>query len=180
MTNKHLFSLASMTPILDAIKADISEANAQGLPGASFNVEYLTTDYARFVLAGIVNRMDRAWSFVERDRDSCGEIRFIYRLVYHVELLPKLPGRFVDSYLPMTINLVLRAHDSGDEATCTELAKNWLHMADHQTGALPDRNQLHGILVNVSPAHVDRLEINMQSTRWGASSVGKKRFRWAC
>ena len=81
---------------------------------------------SRFVLAGIVNRMDRAYV----DEAGCGEIRLIYRLTRtgrraSGENAP--PAR-----LPMTLNLVLKA--KGDQArdrrgnaiTCSEIAKRWL------------------------------------------------------
>jgi hypothetical protein len=174
MSNKDLFALSPMQPILAAITADIKQTEVGD--GAPFNLLYLTTGYARFTLAGVVNRMDRAWAFLERDPASCGEIRLIYRLVYHVELLPKLPGRFIDSYLPMTINLVMRARDRDDAISCAEIAKRWLAMGDHSPDAAGLSDKGTGVLANVDPAHLDRLEINMQSVRWGASSLGKKDF----
>jgi hypothetical protein len=176
ISNKDLFALPVMRPVLTAITQDIREKQSNASDaGSPFNIKYLTTGYARLVLSGIVNRMDRAWSYIERDPTSCGQLRFIYRLVYHVELT-KLPGKFVDSYLPMTFNLVLRTHDPGDNLTCADLAKRWLRMAD--TPVMPkdlvDRST--GLLVYADQAHVDRLEMNMQSVRWGASSIGKKDF----
>lgn len=176
MSNKSLFGIPSMIPILDTIKKDIIDSQKAGLPGVPLNIKYLTTDFARFVLAGVVNRMDRAWAYVDNDASSCGEMRFIYRLVYHVELLPKLPGRFVASYLPMTINVVLRAHDPNDGVSCADLANRWLRMAEYPPApeSIGDRDQ--GVLANVSTSHVERLEINLQSQRWGAGSIGKKDF----
>jgi len=174
ISNKDLFLLPAMQPVLATINADLGdEAKRPGEPGSLFDTKYLTTGYARFVLAGIVNRMDRAWAYA--DAASCGEIRFIYRLVYHVELT-KLPGRFVDSYLPMTFNLVLRTRDPGDSICCADLAKRWLRMGDKSVTVESIMDRKEGPLVYADPTHVDRLELNMQSERWGASATGKKDF----
>ncbi|MFK5098498.1 hypothetical protein, partial [Klebsiella pneumoniae] len=49
----------------------------EGFDVQLFDRAYLNSRETRFVLAGIVNRMDRAWV----EPESCGEIRLIYRLV---------------------------------------------------------------------------------------------------
>jgi hypothetical protein len=185
ISNKDLFALAVMAPVLDAIKKDIPQEDDKEVPafaaqylryaGSPFNTKYLTTGYARFVLAGIVNRMDRAWAYVDRDPANCGETRFVYRLAYRVEL-GKKPGTFVDSYLPMTFNLVLRARDPGDAVSCAELAKRWLRLAGRPANATEIADTSRGPLANADPSHVDRLEMNVQSVRWGASAPGKKDF----
>jgi hypothetical protein len=176
MSNKDLFALAPMRPILETILLDIKEEQLADPSGSPFNVKYLTTGFARFTLAGIVNRMDRAWAFADRDPASCGEIRFIYRLVYHIELPPKPEPHSIDSYLPMTINLVMRARNAEDAISCADIAKRWLRMADQNPDPAGIADKTTGVLANVDPAHIDRIEINMQSVRWGASSLGKKDF----
>ncbi len=68
-----------------------------------FDRAQLDAGDTRFVLAGIVNRMDRAYV----DEASCGEIRLIYRLTR-----TKTPGtddKAILPRLPMTLNLVLKA-----------------------------------------------------------------------
>ena len=57
----------------------------------------------RFVLSGIVNRMDRAYVAPE----NCGEIRLIYRLTQ--TNAPAIGEAAVTPRLPMTLNVVLKA-----------------------------------------------------------------------
>ena len=60
------------------------------------------------MLAGIVNRMDRAYVSPE----NCGEVRLIYRLT---RIAP--PGRRRRRFpprLPMTLNIVLKARGGAD------------------------------------------------------------------
>jgi hypothetical protein len=171
VSNKELFARPLMLPILEAISNDIATASAPTNSGALFNINFLTSASSRFVLAGVINRMDRAWAYLDRDPDSCGEIRFVYRLTYHIELA-KGSGRFLDSRLPMTLNLVLRAHDLGDSISCADIAKRWLDTPDHPA----DLKEIADTLANCDQRHVDRVEINMQSARWTASSPGSKDF----
>ena len=79
------------------------------------------------MLAGIVNRMDRAYVH-EAD---CGEIRLIYRLT-RTEV-PETTGEgAVSPRLPMTLNVVLKARGasaidgSGKPLACAEIARRWL------------------------------------------------------
>src|SRR4029453_17793773 len=98
-----------------------------------FDRVQLTSNDTRFVLAGIVNRMDRAYVA----QTNCGEIRLIYRLVR-----PNVPGDSdTSSRLPMTLNVVLRAKGEpavdrdGRPITCAAIAQRWLATADlPQTG----------------------------------------------
>ena len=77
------------------------------------------------MLAGIVNRMDRAYVAP----DSCGEIRLIYRLT---RIKPMEAGEGASPRLPMTLNIVLKAKGdhavdgSGAAITCSEIARRWL------------------------------------------------------
>ncbi|MDE2379351.1 hypothetical protein [Bradyrhizobium sp.] len=88
-----------------------------------FDRAALNSSRTRFVLAGIVNRMDRAYVA----EASCGEIRLIYRLVRIEPDDGKTPTR-----LPMTLNLVLKAKHDGQKnrdgkiVTCAEIARRWL------------------------------------------------------
>jgi len=90
MRNDALFALPSMVPVRKAIDAEFDRYVARhkaDLPkesigvGSSFDFQLfdraaLYSGKTRFVLAGIVNRMDRAYVSPE----TCGEIRLIYRL----------------------------------------------------------------------------------------------------
>ena len=87
------------------------------------------------MLAGIVNRMDRAYVSPE----SCGEIRLIYRLT---RTSADAAGESAASpRLPMTLNIVLKAKGDSRSTprraiTCSEIARRWLAAAESPlTGA---------------------------------------------
>jgi len=107
----------------------------------------------RFVLAGVVNRMDRAYV----SEESCGEIRLIYRLA-RFEQQPDTGS--TATRLPMTFNLVMKARDarqldqSGKPITCAELARRWLDNGDWQ--------ELIGSHFVPYDAMIDRIETNIQ------------------
>src|SRR6202045_289193 len=90
LTGSRLFGLPSMAPVRKALDAELDryiQLHKADLPnetigvGTSFDFqlfdrELLYSPDTRFVLAGIVNRMDRAYV----SEANCGEIRLIYRL----------------------------------------------------------------------------------------------------
>jgi hypothetical protein len=120
-----------------------------------FDKAMLTSSDTRFALAGIVNRMDRAYVAPE----TCGEIRLIYRLVRtHAGAAPQR--------LPMTLNLVLHAKEPSDASiTCADLARRWLASAAFSdTGqVLADRLvAADGPLASVTAKLIDRIETNIQ------------------
>jgi hypothetical protein len=187
--NDELFALPSMAPVRQAIDAEFERYVARhraDLPsetigvGASFDWqmfdrELLYSARSRFVLAGIVNRMDRAFVSPE----TCGEIRLIYRLTRIGDAAAgedaELPLR-----LPMTLNVVLRA--KGEKAsgrggigiTCKDIARRWLATAEWpQTGAdLAIRlMSAGGPLEFVEPVDVDRIETNLQIAHAPKSAV---------
>jgi len=126
----------------------------------TFDLNYLTHTGARFVLVGIVNRMDLAY----KDPKHCGEIRFIYRLAYNVESREVK----VSSRLPMTINLVFDQGNNELAGNCASIAKNWLQTTVDST---PEEILAKGPL---SAASFDRkllkdLELNLQIVRVAAS-----------
>jgi hypothetical protein len=167
--NDALFALPPMTPV----RAVLDDAFARYLadhrthqPGVSigvgpghdvqlFDQAMLTSPDARFVLAGIVNRMDRAYVAP----DTCGEIRLIYRLT-------RTAAGTTPPRLPMTLNLVLRAKDPNDASvTCADLAGRWLDSALFtETGAARADRLLKpdGPLATITAAHIDRIETNLQ------------------
>ena len=150
LTNEALFALPAMTVVRRAFDAEFAryiDRHYATRPretigvGASHDVQLfdpslLIASDTRFVLAGIVNRMDRAYVAPE----SCGEVRLIYRLTRTGEGAP--------SRLPMTLNLVLRARQPGDAMGCADFARGWL---------LSDAP-----LATLTPDHIDRLETNLQ------------------
>jgi hypothetical protein len=178
--NDELFALPPMAPVRQAIDAEFERYVARhrtDLPsetigvGASFDWqmfdrELLYSARSRFVLAGIVNRMDRAYVSPE----TCGEVRLIYRLTRVGDAAVgenvELPLR-----LPMTLNVVLRAKGekasgrNGMAITCQDIARRWLATAEWpQTGAdfAIRLMSAGGPLEFVEPADVDRIETNLQ------------------
>jgi len=76
-----------------------------------FDVRWLNSPFAYFKLIAVVNRMDR----MDITKDSCGEVRFIYRLSYK--------SKAASSTLPFFINVV---EQYPKEISCARFAKAWL------------------------------------------------------
>jgi hypothetical protein len=183
--NDELFALPSMAPVRRALDAEFERYVARhkaDLPGESIGVgstfdwqmfdrDLLYSARTRFVLAGIVNRMDRAYV----EPDTCGEIRLIYRLAR----LDETPvGETLSSpRLPMTLNVVLRARGEAairGKAICQEIARRWLAVADWpQTSAELAHRLISpgGPLELIEPVDVDRIETNLQIAHAPKSAV---------
>ncbi len=155
-------------PVLEILKQDIEDYRKKH-PGTGvglsfdqrlFDASYLQNPRARFVLVGVINRMDRGYKTLNR----CGEIRFIYRLAYNVID----HGAPVSSRLPMTINMVFRAGTSESDAHCADLAQAWLGV--NANSAAQDLVG-HGPLSPrfFSRDHLSDLEVNLQIVRVAAS-----------
>ena len=168
LTSDLLFSsLPQLKEIPPAIDAEFDRYAAQHKAaspsetigvGEGFDVQLfdranLKSPNTRFVLAGIVNRMDRAYV----SEESCGEIRLIYRLA-RFETSPD--GSKSATRLPMTFNLVMKARDArqtdqnGKPVTCAEVARRWLDNGDWQG--------LIGSHFSPDDAMIDRIETNIQ------------------
>lgn len=173
LANAALFDLPSMAPIRQAIDGEFDRYVARhtaALPsetigvGTGFDFQLfdralLHSQETRFVLAGIVNRMDR--TFVAEA--SCGEIRLIYRLTR----INRAAGEdAVPPRLPVTLNLVLKARGEGAVITCAEIAGRWLAMSGN--GALSDKD---GPLDLVRHENIDRIETNLQIAHAPKSAV---------
>src|SRR3954451_20202797 len=116
INNDALFALPSMTPVRKALddefgryiaKRKAGDPNESIGVGGSFDLQLfdralLYSHDTRFVLAGIVNRMDRAFAAP----DGCGEIRLIYRLARSA---PVEASEATSPRLPVTLNVVLAA-----------------------------------------------------------------------
>src|SRR5882757_9118098 len=114
LTSGQLSALSSMVPVRRAIDDEFDRYMArhkkdlpnetigvgEGFDFQLFDRAQLDAGDTRFVLAGIVNRMDRAYV----DEASCGEIRLIYRLTRTSGSDDKANSL----RLPMTLNLVLK------------------------------------------------------------------------
>jgi hypothetical protein len=124
-----------------------------------FDRALLYSQDTRFVLAGIVNRMDRTYVA----EASCGEIRLIYRLTR----MHKAAGDdAAPPRLPMTLNLVLKAKAEGSTIACAEIANRWLTASPG--GTLSTK---HGPLELVDYQNIDRIETNLQIAHAPKSSV---------
>ena len=145
LTNSRLFALPSMAPVRKVLDVEFERyisRHKESLPnetigvGSSFDFALfdrtlLDSPNTRFVLAGIVNRMDRAYVH-EAD---CGEIRLIYRLIRTD--VPETTGEgAISPRLPMTLNAVLKAKGasaidgSGKALPCADIARRWLTAGD--------------------------------------------------
>ena len=122
------------------------------------------------MLAGIVNRMDRAYV----SPANCGEIRLIYRLT-RIDG-PTVGENAVSPRLPMTLNFVLQAKggSNGASLTCSEIARRWLAAGDLSlTGDELAQKLLarDGPLDLIDPQNIDRIETNLQIAHAPKSAV---------
>ena len=143
LTNSQLFALPSMLAVRAALDGEFDRYVARhkanipnetiGVGAANdfqlFDRSQLYSDHSRLVLAGIVNRMDRAYVAP----DNCGEIRLIYRLVRTD--MPEPAGELPASpRLPMTLNVILKARGAiggnVEAITCGEIARRWLAVGE--------------------------------------------------
>jgi hypothetical protein len=167
LANDALFALPAMAGIRSAIDGEFTRYRAAHAAedagiGAThaiqlFDRALLTSATTRFVLAGIVDRMDRAYVVPA----TCGEIRLIYRLTRIAGVVPGAPAR-----LPMTLNLVLHAKRAADVAiSCADLARRWLAIETlPQSGPQLAAGLIanDGALASLAPDLIDRVEINLQ------------------
>jgi hypothetical protein len=173
LANSALFAVPSMAPIRQAIDGEFDRYIArhganlpketigvgEGFDFQLFDRTLLYSAETRFVLAGIVNRMDRTYAA----EASCGEIRLIYRLTR----VNKAAGDNASPpRLPMTLNLVLKAKAEGSTITCSEIATRWL--AAPLGGKLPAKD---GPLDLIGHENIDRIETNLQIAHAPKSSV---------
>jgi hypothetical protein len=174
LTNAQLFALPSMAPVKKALDDDFDRyvvRHKAELPNESIGVgtefafqlfdrAQLTSPDTRFVLSGIVNRMDRGYV----PGFDCGEIRLIYRLT-PTNVAATIGEASVSPRLPMTLNVVLKAKGEGITITCAEIAKRWLAAGSlTATGAeLAEKlTAPGGALDLVTPNNIDRIETNLQ------------------
>jgi hypothetical protein len=178
LTNDALFALPSMAPVRAAIDAEFdryvathkarfaSETIGVG-PTYDFQLfdrALLYSSQTRFVLAGIVNRMDRSYVVPE----SCGEIRLIYRLT---RTAPAEAGESALPRLPMTLNIVLKARAgntidrNGAAISCSEVARRWLAAAESPLVGVELATKMlskDGPLDLIGYQNIDRIETNLQ------------------
>jgi hypothetical protein len=182
LTNEQLFALPSMAQVAKALEADIAryiERHKAALPNESIGVgtgfafqlfdrAQLYSSDTRFVLSGIVNRMDRAYVA----HDNCGEIRLIYRLTQ--TNAAAIGEAAVTPRLPMTLNVVLKAKGEGTAITCAEIARRWLAAGSlTATGADLAKKLMApgGALDLLGAENIDRIETNLQIAHAPKSTV---------
>ena len=174
MSGGLLFTLPSMAPVRKALDEEFDRYIARhkaehpdetigvgtGLDFQLFDRAQLYSANSRFVLSGIVNRMDRAYVAGQ----ECGEIRLIYRLTRITSA--GIGEAAVSPRLPMTLNLVVKAKGTRSAVTCAMLARRWLAAGQlTETGAeLAEKLTARGgALELVSlPLNIDRIETNLQ------------------
>jgi hypothetical protein len=179
LTDAALFALTSMMSIRKSLDAEFDQyvqRHKAELPNETIGVgttfdfqlfdrEQLYSQATRFVLAGIVNRMDRAYVAP----GNCGEIRLIYRLT-QIDA-PPVGDHGASARLPMTLNLVLKAKadmatdGKGTALTCAAVARRWLESANWPlTGAaLAEKlTAKGGPLALIGPDNIERIETNLQ------------------
>ena len=189
LANSELFALPLMVPVHKALDAEFERYISKhkvGLPNETIGVgtafDFQLFDRAlfdspagRFVLAGIVNRMDRAYVH-EAD---CGEIRLVYRLTRTD--MPATTGEgALSPRLPMTLNVVLKARgtaaiDAGGKAlACADIARRWLAAGEWSlTGAaLAEKlTAKDGPLDLIGPEDITHIETNLQIAHAPKSAV---------
>ena len=179
IANSQLFALSSMAPVRKAfddefdryvLRHKASQASETIGVGTSYDFQLfdralLYSPDSRFVLAGIVNRMDRAYL----SEANCGEIRLIYRLTR--TSVPEASDAAISPRLPMTLSVVLKAKGdnaidgSGEAITCSEIARRWLAAGDLPLTGTELAEKLisgDGPLDLIRPENVDRIEANLQ------------------
>jgi hypothetical protein len=173
LANSALFALPSMVPVRQAIDGEFDryiarhQANlpketigvGEGFDFQLFDRALLYSAETRFLLAGIVNRMDRTYVA----EANCGEIRLIYRLTR----MHKAAGDSAAPLrLPMTLNLVLKAKAEGSKITCSDIANRWLAAPPGGTLSAKD-----GPLDLIGYENIDRIETNLQIAHAPKSAV---------
>ncbi|MEW6768696.1 MAG: hypothetical protein AB1342_11760 [Pseudomonadota bacterium] len=148
-----IFSLPAMKPLRAALDREFGDYAKRGGSLVVFDREALYAGDTRFILAGIVNRMDRAYKAPE----TCGEIRLIYRPVARYG--ERANGVVVSSRLPMTVNVVLYARNPSDASSCADIARHWLALGEGNATALTAKG---GALEFAAPDHIARIETNIQ------------------
>jgi hypothetical protein len=173
LSNSQLFALPSMVAVRKALDGEFERyisRHGAGQPGETigigdafdlqlFDRAQLDSPDTRFVLAGIVNRMDRAYLA----QANCGEVRLIYRLTRTDA--PATGDVAISPRLPMTLNVVLKARGDGAAVTCAEIARRWLATAESPLSGVQLAKQLlsnDGPLDLIASENIDLIETNLQ------------------
>lgn len=156
--------------IAETVSADVRELRREieasgrrlyeitdGNVGRIFELAWLTSPEARFRLVGVVSRFDRR-DFAA-DPQSCGELRFIYRLAYRMERA----GRTLASRMPFSINVV---HDLDRPAGgCADIVRRFVP-PEGARGPAEEAAWLAGGPLALAGARARQIEINAQVVRF--------------
>lgn len=143
---------------LEEVAADNPKARVSSHEGRRlFDAQWLAAPQMSFELIGVFNRLDRR-VFAP---DTCGEVRFVYRLRYETEQ----GGAPMRGRLPMTINVVFWIASEGD-APCRAAAAAW-----QKPAALSTQDWLTASAGPLGPAMRERwrlkaVESSLQTIRW--------------
>ncbi len=107
-----------------------------------FDTRWLNSKFGYLKLVAVANRMDRS----DITKDSCGEVRFIYRLSYK--------SKKSSSSLPFFVNMV---HQYPKKDSCASFSKSW------DVSVTDSKALKNGPLKNLS---FKQLEVNFQSLRF--------------
>ncbi len=168
----------SFRSLFDVLRADVRQTKRRhplskvtSMMGFRlFDERWLNSEEMSFELIGVFNRLDRRYIYDE----SCGEVRFIYRLRYTTQQA----GAPMSSRLPMTLNVVYTVAEDPDGG-CQSRAQAWAIPANldgsHPSPTDPKRSisaDLHWLLTEgaLSPAQraswkLLSVEANLQSIR---------------
>lgn len=122
-----------------------------------FDYRWLYSPYGYFKLIAVVNRIDK----IDFDKNSCGEVRFIYRLSYR--------SKSGGSTLPFFLNVV---HQYPKNGSCKKFAVKWLASAklSKQLRSLGNKATQHFAKFLIEGAlrklTFKQLETNYQSLRF--------------
>jgi hypothetical protein len=128
--------------------------------GRIIDLRWLQSPLASFRLVGVVNRLDRK-DFADLDGEqTCGEVRFIYRMAYRF----KRGQRTYASRMPFNLNVVFAANRSTG-SSCGDVARAWVPAAD-QVAVPQQTDWLVAGPLDRSRLTLRQLEVNAQVVRF--------------
>ena len=128
--------------------------------GRILDIRWLRSRAASFRLVGVVNRLDRRdFHRARGETQSCGEVRFIYRLAYSFQKDGR--GKVLSSRMPFNFNAVYDAAPDADGG-CQGVAGRWTPQIDENV----DAGWLAGGPLDPSDLTFRQLELNAQVVRF--------------
>ncbi|MEC8380332.1 MAG: hypothetical protein VXZ96_08420 [Myxococcota bacterium] len=121
-----------------------------GNVGRRFDNRWFDSQIGFIQLVGIVNRLDKKDFYLG---DSCGEIRFVYRLAYQNDT-------GASSRLPLTMNIVMESTDTD----CAVAARRWVKPKD--LTADQEIDWLRNTALDSTAYRFKQLELNAQIVRF--------------